>query len=111
MKNTIDNGTMTLSNLSQIICCNIGQATEYGVKLSWCFEDGKICGRVKKGDVTVWKKYYEGEHTHVMLARMNWDFSGYLSGCGAVFRAEREQKEREGWKKDDDGGKFAKISN
>jgi len=107
MISAIDAGTMTLSNLSEIVNCNIAQANIYKIKLSWCFEDGKICGRVKRGSLTVWKKYYEGEHIHILLARMNWDFSCYINKLGEAFRAERDRKEVESWKTSLDSGKFA----
>jgi len=70
----IEDGTLTLGTLSKLVTSNEVLSKEWKVKLTWGFKLGKLYGKVIDGPF-VQEKFYEGEYTHILLARMHYDFS------------------------------------
>jgi len=70
----IEDGTLTLGTLSKLVTSNEVLSKEWKVKLTWGFKLGKLYGKVVDGPF-VQEKFYEGEYTHILLARMHYDFS------------------------------------
>jgi hypothetical protein len=89
----IDAGTLTIVKLSELIDFNTKVANRLGIKLSWCFENGNIIGRIKDGNKTIWKKDYNSEHTHVIIARMHYDFYLYLTDLSDTRHQMKRRKQ------------------
>lgn len=75
IRRQIDDGTLTLSKLSALITSNEVISKEWEIRLKWGFKMGKLFGKVMDGPFIVHEIFYEGDYTHVLLARMHYDFS------------------------------------
>jgi len=71
----IEDGTLTLGTLSKLVTSNKVLSEEWKIKLTWGFKLGKLYGKVTDGPFVVQEKFYEGEYTHILLAKMHYDFS------------------------------------
>lgn len=88
MKNEIANfsweekfkyGILTITDLTNMIEINLNRAIELELKLSWAIKDKKIYGKILSENEVIFEKVYELKHTHLSLAKMQFDFDSELS--------------------------------
>jgi len=75
LKDKIVFGYLTSYEFSKLIDANVYNAAILNLRIWWQIDNKAITGRISDNGTLIFKKVYKGEHTHVLLSKMHFDWS------------------------------------